>query len=259
MKAPLKNTVLFFFVTTSLAAAAASAADSNELEYPEFLVVPRASARLEMEAKRENTHAWSQHIPIQVSALTTLMAGVSNYKNSDSSKDPDGKAGLGGMLVGAGWIGATLAMSAWYRPYENSYRELGAVNSKFNERSPSGSTREQLTRERLSEEALEAPARLGRRLMWISAFTNFAMSGYMVTKATGSSLGQVTALISAVAAFTPVVFTYHWQRVAADHQQYKKRIYGPVAAISPIFMQDGPTLSKESGRLASGIGFHIFY
>ena len=237
----------------SSAAPFALAADSSDLEYPELLVVPRASARLEMEAKRENARAWSQHIPIQVSALTTLAAGLICYKNPDGSKDPDGKAGLGGMLVGATWIGATLAMSAWYRPYETSMKEVGV--SKSSERSPNGATRDLLTRERLSEEALEAPARLGQRLMWISAFSNAAISGYMVSKATGSSLGQVASLLSAVAAFTPVIFTYQWQRVAADHQQYKKRIYGPVAAVAPIFTQDGGDLN----RFASGIGLHLFF
>lgn len=244
----IKNTMKNHKLILSLLLTSIScfAADS-ELEYPELLVVPRASARLDMEAKRENTRAWTQHLPIQVSSLVTLAAGIQNYKTPDPSKDPDGKAGLGGILVGAGWIGTTLAMSAWYRPYETSWKEMGTSSSK--------STRDLLTRERLSEESLEAPARLGKRLMWISTLTNFGVSAYMATKATSSSLGQVTSFISCATAFAPLIFTYHWQRVASDHQQYKKRIYGPVAAISPFFIQDGPT----AGRLASGVGFHIFY
>lgn len=246
------NKNIFFFSAVLILTLAAPSAFSaeTELEYPELLVVPRASARLEMEAKREEARAWNQHIPIQVSALATFTAGVLNMKSPDPSKDPDGKAGLGGVLVGAGWIGATLAMSAWYRPYLTSWKELGTPTA-----SGSKSTREQLTRERLSEEALESPARLGKRLIWISTLTNFGVSAYMASKATSSSMEQIASLVSCAAAFTPLIFKYRWQDVASDHQQYKKRIYGPVAAVSPFFAPDG----AEPGRFASGIGLQIFY
>jgi len=192
-----------------------------EFEYPELMVTPKASERLEMEAKNEAAHRWSAHIPIQVSALTTFAAGIIQFGGKDPSKDPDGRSPLAGTIIGGGWLATTLLLSAYYQPYSNSLNEVRSHNGK--------STREQLTKERLSEEALERPAALARRLTWLSFLSNAGAGTYMLINSENNSLAMVADITAMVVSFAPIIFPYRWRTIADEQSRYKKKIYAPVA------------------------------
>jgi phosphopantothenoylcysteine synthetase/decarboxylase len=43
------------------------------------------------------------------------------------------------------------------------------------------------------------------------------------------TLSKTLTIVSVIAAFTPVVFPYHWGKVAEEQQQYKWKIYAPIS------------------------------
>lgn len=213
-------------------------AAAGEFEYPELMVTPRASDRIQMEAKREASSRWTRHLPLQASALTTLTAGVLQLGNADPSKDPNNYSGLVGMGVGGGWLLTSFLMSAFYEPYSSASEELQGMAK--------GTQREQLVRERIAEERIEAAARTGRRLAWISALTNAGAGIYMVSKADGDTISPALDLAAVVMAAAPLVFKYSWQHVANEQNSYKKRIYAPVAS-------GGLMLEPGTGKPAMGV------
>lgn len=208
-------------------------------DYPELQVTPRASKRLEMEAKNEASRRWINHLPIQASSLLTLIAGV--QVGSDKVSDPakqDGAdyAKLAGIGVGTGWLALTTYLAMNYTPYNSGWSEVSQLQAK--------GTREDLTRERLAEEALDRPAKLGSRLMWLSVGTNLATSAFMLSYA--GEKAKYWAAASAVASLTPLLFQYHWNEVSCQHDEYKKKIYGPVTGLGLL-----PT--GDRGLLAPGL------
>jgi len=195
---------------------------NQEFSYPELLVVPKASERLLKEAKLENDKAWTNHIPIQVSALTTLGAGMMamNDNNKDKNKKETAKgAGQLAVIVGGGWIAGTVLTSALYRPYRTCYATVKPSKPK--------DKRDALEKERAAEECLDAPARLSRKANWLSLLTN-AAAGIYVASTVNEDLTKAVGGAAALAAFAPIMFSYHWQDVKEYHEDYKKRIYGPI-------------------------------
>jgi hypothetical protein len=221
---------------------------TNDFEYPELLVSPKASERLTMEAKSEPSKAWTTHIPVQLSALSTLAAGAMAY-NSSSRKEDDTEgpkyAGMAAMGIGAGWLLITGTMSAMYAPYRTGLAAIKEVG---------GSTkREQLTKERIAEEYLEKPASLGWKLNLLSNITNLAACGYAIS-ATESMTANVVAGIAALLSFGPWMFSYHWQDVADRHSDYKKKIYGPISGPTILFKEEAKRAKPVPG-IASAVYF----
>ncbi|MGE0615158.1 MAG: hypothetical protein AB7P04_05930 [Bacteriovoracia bacterium] len=207
-------------------------------DYPELMVTPLASDRLGMLAKDEPGTQWTMHLPIQISALATTLAGITyTPKASVVSPDPTQAIAIG---VGAGWLAVSTFLAATYKPYQS-----GLVSIKD---LPTKTKRDQLTKECLAEEALEKPASLARRLMWVSIATNASASAYLLSKADTGTFGA----IAMAAAFAPLLFQYKWQDVARSQREYKKRIYAPVA---------GATLLPEpvTGKLRPGVSLAFFF
>lgn len=219
----INRRVSFWIVNLLIASTFTVGAQASQtFQYPELVVTPRASERLQMEAEHESRGRWTAHLPIQISALTTLASSF--MVGADSvyqARDPGGYARLAGAVVGAGWIAGTVALSALYQPNQSAHSEIQAL--------PGKTERERLVRERMAEEAIESQAKLGRRLMWLSVLTNAGASGYMVMKSNPMSFAGISAIGATVASFAPVVFQYRWQQVAREQRKYKKRIYGPIA------------------------------
>lgn len=211
-----------------------------EMQYPELQVTPRASERIEIEARNERRTQWTKHWPIALSGLTTLVAGA-----AFQAKDPENtNARIAGLAVGAGWVGMAVVLSAVYTPYQSASEEL----KKYPSRTP----REQLVRERLAEEDMESAARLGRRLKWLSLFSNLGASAYMVTSAEKSSFSQVMAGVAAVASITPLIFRYSWETIDDDQKEYKKKVYGPIASAGFL-----PDVSR--GTLVPGLNLALAF
>lgn len=203
------------FTTTAVRAA-------ETYEYPELLVTPRASDRIELEAKREAESRWTTHLPIQVSALGTLAAGIIQSGNTDPAKDSGNYSPWAGIVVGAGWLAATTIMAYTYTPYATAQKDLAEM--------PKKTQREQLTRERFAEEAIQKQARTARVLTLLSVVTNAAANTYMLIKADGNSFSIPANAVALALSFAPVLFRYHWCDVANEQADYKKRIYAPVAS-----------------------------
>ncbi|MCX6108813.1 MAG: hypothetical protein NTZ90_04315 [Proteobacteria bacterium] len=204
-----------------------------EFEYPELSVTPSASERLQLEAKSESAQPWTAHIPTQASALMTLFASTQAMHDPGRSKSQSGtplvqSVGLAGVLISLGWIGATAGLSASYRPYGAGVQDIKHL--------PAGSKREQLSRQRLAEESLEAPATLSRRLKWLSVVSNVTIAGLIAATA-GNDMTKVVGGLAAGAAFAPLIFPEHWEDVGNAHQDYKKRIYGPVTSATIYYDQ----------------------
>ena len=206
---------------------AAAKDKTYEFEYPELEVTPSASERLKIEAKTESSRAWTGHIPTQVSALITLLASVQALNDPGSSKDKASGGtpkvhfiGLAGSIISLGWLGATAGLSASYRPYTSGLHELKNTSA--------GSKREKLSRERLAEESLEAPATLARRLKWLAVASNVGL-GTLIFATAGNDMTKVMGGLAAGVGFAPLVFPEQWEDVGNAHNDYKKRIYGPTA------------------------------
>ncbi len=193
-------------------------------EYPELVVTPRASDRLEREAELEKKHGLSRHWAFQVSAATTLASGLMQFAQPNRSADPDRQAAWAGVGVGGAWLLATWLLGSQYTPYQSGVAELSTL--------PAKSTRDQLARERAAEEAIHSAARMGTRLKWLSFLSNGAASIYMVSKARDESAARVTAMLSVAASLTPLIFSHHWNEVSSQQTDYKKRIFGPIAGLS---------------------------
>lgn len=218
----------------------ATTAFTQELSYPELNVTPRATERIRLEIKDEAGHAWSSHMPVQLSALATLTAGLTLAGNVDKDRDEKEVSPKIGIAFGAAWLGATIWASMKYRPYRRAYKDLKRM--KYT------TQREKLTAERLAEEELSSLRTTGKRIRWFSFLTNLAASAYMYGSAEDDSDAQKISGISGLMAFAPLLFPYYWETVANEQDKYKKKIYAPVA-IAPIVFDPFKRVSATGASL----------
>jgi hypothetical protein len=232
---------VFFLSSTAFAAAPVAGTPSSEFEYPELLVTPRSSERVASEAAKEPSSRWTTQLPIQVSAAASLATGITLLSSPDRAKDPDGVAGIPGVVVGGAWLVTTLALEAFYQPYTSAHQDLAAM--------PAKTPREQLIRERFAEEAIKSAARLDGQLRWLSVLTNLGSSAYMIAKAQSGSFSQVMGGVAAAFSLAPIVFCGHRHQVAHEQESYKKRIYAPIA--SATLMSEPGTGNPAPGAFLS--------
>lgn len=220
----------FIGCTLSFLSAATFAAEPTksavaEYEYPELLVSPSASERLTQEAKVEDKNRYKEHWAIQVSAVSTLFAGVlagsdpGKASNSDETK-PIKTASLASIAVGGGWLAITGAMSAMYSPYQSGAKELATL--------PRGSKKETLAYERRAEEELAYPARISKVMKWSSFISNAAASGLVASNAQNNS-AKIMGGISVINSLLPILFDHTWELNQKYQEDYKRRVYGPIS------------------------------
>lgn len=196
------------------------------LDYPELQVVPRASERLQMEAQDEKNSLIGSYWPIQLSAIALMMAGVNasgKYKDdnpSSSEKSENLFASQMGVLVGAVWIGGTYYLNHTLS-YSRALPDIKKISGK--------DKKSQLLRERLSEEALERPAKVAKTLTNLSIATNFILATYIAThsKQTRPSYAGIAIGLS----FLPLLIENHIVENWEKHQEYKRKIYAPISRI----------------------------
>ena len=238
--------VMSSLLLTALAGANQLHAAEN-YDYPELLVTPRASDRMAKESRDENKEAWGQYKAIQASALVTLLTGLQvkgdpgKTEGDEDSKAAASSAGQIGMLTGGLWLGTTLVMSATFRPYKSGYKDFADM--------PKANQRDVLARERIAEEGLEFPGRLSRRLAWMSFISNAGVSGYMAAQS-GKMQNKVYGGLSALVALAPFVFSSGHETLMDYHQEYKKKIYGPLQTAAIQY-------DAQSGRFFPTMGFRM--
>ncbi len=234
----------FFLIFFLILISDVSLAAENNYEYPELLVTPRASERLEIEAKKEIANQWIRHIPIEISSLATLTAGLLQVSNNNPDKDPSAKTGVAGIAVGGVWLLTSLFLTFSYTPYVSEFIELRSISGK--------TQRDQLTKERLAEEAFEKASRLATRLQWLSFISNFGVSAFLLSNAKKETLSYTTDIVSLVFSFAPLIFPYRWKQLAKDQEEYKKKIYGPITEFKLI-------KNKVTQKLAPQIGLTFIF
>lgn len=207
----------------------------DNLDYPELQVVPRASERLRLEAKDEESNFLFAHWPLQLSGLSTLGVGLMSSSMQRADLTETMKADMKSVTtvtqaVGAGWLVAGLAMGI-AKPYRSGLNRIASLNGK--------DERTLLLRERLAEESLERPARFIKPLITASVITNLSMNVLMGSYMTDQ--GRIIAGVSAVLAFLPAIFDDPVVVVYEKHLEYKKKIYGPVSSTGIGFDPRGKT------------------
>lgn len=190
--------------------------------YPELEVTPRASERLQIQMQYEPKYDWTLHLPLQIASLSNLIGGIMQLSTYDKSVAYGSSSGWAGIIVGGGWLAGSYFLGKQYRPYGKTMEAIAKM--------PGKSQREQLIRERLAEEGIRAAALSGRRIKWISFLSNLAAAGYMISKVDKKTSTNFVHLISAAAAFGPLFFPYRWERIYCEQNEYKKKIYGPIAS-----------------------------
>jgi len=209
----------------------------SSVGYPELQVVPRASERLNMEAKAERGSWFITHWPIQFSGLVTLYVGNSS-KNarrldlSDKGKADGNTISTTATAIGAGWLLGGLVLGL-QKPYTAASRNIQRVKGK--------DQRAELLKERLAEEALERPAKTMRVLQWVSVITNATMNTLLINYS--NDKGKVTAGLGVVFAFLPLMFNDHSINVFEKHVEYKKKIYAPLKTGGMHYDSDSKTFT----------------
>jgi hypothetical protein len=213
-----------FFVSLFLMSRAMGA--ETGFEYPELSVVPRATDRILMEAQKDREQRWKTHLPILVPALGNFVAGTSLLLNGTRSdthpSDTSSKvAPWIGMGMGLAWTALVLGVIQHQDFYQEGIQESSKVQGK--------SPREQLLRERLAEESIRRAGSLARKLKWMSSISNLGASAFMIAASKERSASGYLAIGAAASALVPFLFPIRWEKTEAIHEDYKKRIYSPVA------------------------------
>jgi hypothetical protein len=196
------------------------------LDYPELQVVPRASERLTMEAQEERSAFMSHYWPVQISALALIMAGSTssgNYREdspTDSQKKENAFSSQMGLLIGGMWFGATYYLSHSLS-YSKALPEIRKVTGK--------DKKSQLLRERLSEEALERPAKVARMINNMSVWSTLALAMY-IDAHSKQSLPSYTGLAIGLS-FLPWLIDNRIIENWDKHQEYKRKIYAPITKV----------------------------
>lgn len=206
-------------------------AQNAKLDYPELQVTPLASARIKMEAGAEKRLKFYSNLPLQLSAISTLTAGVLQMGDVDETKDIDKNSAKLAILIGGGWLAINSYINMRYRPYARAYRKISRL--------PKKSMRDKLTLERMAEEEINYLGKLGNRIKWLSMFTNIGASAYVISKSKSGSKAKVVGGLSALLAMAPLLFENRWAIIDREQRNYKKKIYGPI--VSTGLIQDPGT------------------
>lgn len=195
----------------------------RNLDYPELMVVPRATERLAIEAQNEREMGALMHWTFEISGLATLGVGLMNrgkYRQAeptDQEKKDQDNASLMAIGVGTSWLG----IAAYYtlrKPYQSS---MSSIRNTRNTDKKSD-----LLRERLAEESLQRPAEELRMLTHLSVITNLTASLYLMSQSSGDN--RYYALMAGFAALTPYLFESRYMENYNKHQEYKRKIYAPL-------------------------------
>ena len=206
-------------------------------DYPELSVSPRASERVEREAKLEARRGLDEFWQIGVPGLFNLTSGILALGATDLADDPKKSGAWSSIAIGGTWVAAAAIIPALYNPYTHGAEEISKM--------PRTTQREQLSRERAAEESIAAAAQAGRVLKWLAFASNLYGSIQLVSRTQSGSPAQIGGMVGIGAAFAPVVFEHRWMRVAREQKDYKKRIFSPLAGLRavPLTTRDGAGLS----------------
>ena len=230
--------LLSILLTTSLTGSAAA----QTYNYPELMVVPKASASLAKAAKKEKSNAFTRYWPVQLASLTTLLVGLrARGKTKHGEPHDAGVAGYAAIGSGLAFLSLTGLMGMAFSPYQDGLKEIRRTKAK--------SKTAALARERAAEEVLYDAGKLASNMALLSFMTHG-----LLTAAIAGGAGDlddqyllISAGLGAILSMTPLFFDSHPETVMDRHDNYKKRIYGPVTSLgvfrSPTTKKTGPMVT----------------
>lgn len=229
--------IMFGIAHILMPASVAKAEQAGEWLYPELNVVPKASELVLREAKDRNR--FGDYLPIQIAATLNLVSGLQIMGESlpDSTDRRAEKeealrnTGLAQALVGAAWLGTTIALDFNYDPYRSGWLDMRRtkVNSK----------RDELAFERQAEEILDNAAALDRKIMYLAMASNSVVAIANLSQSE-KDLTKVQAGMALAASLTSYLFQSEKIGIYKRHLDHKKRIYGPISSrigINPFSKQ----------------------
>lgn len=197
---------------------------SQSYQYPELTVVPKATQVLSRHYKSETsvTRYW----PIQASALATIAVSMVAQGESevDEHGEPNKTSDIAGatMLVGSGWLLASSMLGIMGSGYKDGLKQAKKIKAK--------GVIGRLDRERIAEAVLEDAGSLSSKLSMFSVLTNLAANGAVASAAQDDET-KIVAGIGVVMSLLPYFIASDPERIWNRHQEYKKRVYGPVAQL----------------------------
>lgn len=218
----------FLSLIVGLISSTGFGAGTQNFRYPELHTVPKATATLGRAAKSEKKEALTQYLSVQAGAMASLLVGyrasqVTELVDGAETPSPASVLGYTAMGAGASVLAFTALLSAVSTPYRDGLKSVNAVK---------GTTKAAaLERERLAEAALESAATLDRRVVWASSLLNGVLLAAIAGEANDDYL-RATAALGAAIAFAPLFFDTKAMRIWDQQQDYKKRIYGPIASVT---------------------------
>ena len=211
-------------------------------DYPELQVQPRLSERIKMEAKTERETNNRNFLPIEISAAITFVAGATADMNrsvgytqnsqgfygwsgtgpSKSTMTPDdtSRAAYLTEATGVAWFAYAYWMSKTFLPFTTADNELSDLQAK--------TPAEKLVRERMAEEKLNSMVRTGRIINWSFALSN-ALICQNLQNSSGTT-GQTMGSACILASLAPLIINTNWTTVKKYQDEYRKKIYGPIAS-----------------------------
>ena len=224
---------------------------NDKIAYPELLVVPKASERLQMEADREKNEILNGYELYLASVGVTMLSGVFSQLNKDSRNPDNEKVNYLTMGVGAAFSGVAAYLALSGTPYLNA--------DKLIKKMPADNEKLQLIKERIAEERIDEIARFNKRLRY---FTSFAQIGLGIALMATSSVedhdedsdthrdikntNSIYAGGANIAAALFNIFLCHpSETVSGKQKEYKKKIYTYLL----------PAVYKDGAGLIAGIGF----
>lgn len=215
----------------------------SSFDYPELMVTPLASKRIEMEAEEESDRQWTGWLAHMVPAAMTFTGGLLQVSSVDLNSDPNRHSPLIGSLVGGSWLTIYTLLALYDTPYADAQKKLAAM--------PSKTKRQRLAKERFAEQALYRPAQLANLLAWSQLATQLGANIYLLSQSKNGSINSFFPALSIATTLLPLFFKTRWQDVANEHRMYRKRIYGPVVE-GTFFTQ------RNSGQLTPGLVARFF-
>lgn len=197
------------------------------LDYPELQVVPRATERLQMEAEAERGAGYIINWMITVPALTTLLAASSvnhSYNPENVLTDKD-RRDVDQSVQLAQVIGATGLIAGVSLPYLWGNRDGWERVRGVKERGKKGA----LLRERLAEESLEQQSHVMTLIRYGFGAANLLALAPLGTRVHPDDRAAVSVAVAV--GLLPLFFPPRQVTAYRKQQEYKKKIYTPVAGL----------------------------
>lgn len=241
------------FIFATLVMLTSLTSNALNLEYPELQVVPSAEDRLAQASKERQDSGffmrnWQLLTPATMLLVSSLYVNSDNtvdslkYPNQDTLKEEEDKLKASttlSTLVGLSWIGLT-----YYWDKSDVYGSSLTSIQKM----PKSSRKQRLMRLRYAEEALKGRYDMMRKAKWLLGLSTVGLA--LSTSDQGTENSKAVASLAAITGLIPFLFKHSYETNYLNYQQYKNRIYGPVASAKFYMSSDNKVVPGVAMNLS---------